>query len=64
VIDQEDEEPLGAFPDDEEMEEELGDVAQEDGDLPNGMPRQLPTEKEQPLAKDYTAIKKLALDKI
>ena len=64
VIDQEEEEPLGASPDDEEMEEELGDVAQEDGDPPNGMPGQLPTENEQPSAKDYTAIKKQALEKI
>ncbi len=64
VIDHEEEEPLGASPDEEEMEEVLGDAAQEDGDPPNGMPGQLPTEKEQPLAKDYMAIKKQALDKI
>jgi len=84
VVDQEEEEPLGASPEDEEMEEVLGDTAQEeevpkdaaqeeevsgdavqdDGDPPNGMPGQLPTEKEQQLGKDYTAIKMQALQKI
>ncbi len=64
VVDQEEEEPLGASPDDEEMEEVLGKAAQDDGDPPNGMPGQLPTEKEQPLAEDYVAIKMQALEKI
>jgi hypothetical protein len=65
VVDQEEEEPLGASPEDEEMEEILGNAAQEeevpndaaqeekvsgdavqdDGNPPNGMPGQLPTEK-------------------
>jgi hypothetical protein len=63
VIDQEEEEPLGASPNEEEIEEELGDVAQKDGGPPNGMPGQLPTEKEQPLANNYMAIKKQALEK-
>jgi hypothetical protein len=62
VVDQEEEEPLGASPDDEEMEEVLAEATQDDGDPPNGMPGQLPTEKEQPLAKDYTAIKMQALE--
>jgi hypothetical protein len=74
VVDQEEEEPLGASTEDEEMEEVLGDAVQEeevsgdavqdDGDPPNGMPGQLPTEKEQQLGKDYTAIKMQALQKI
>ncbi len=64
MVDQKEEEPLGASPDDEEMEELLGDAAQDDGDPPNGMPCQLPTEKEQPLAKDYMAVKIQASEKI
>jgi hypothetical protein len=74
VVDQEDEEVLPTSPKDEEMEAELEDAeiegdnppnATADSDEPpNGMPGQLPTEKEQPLAKDYAAIKKQALEKI
>jgi hypothetical protein len=46
------------------MEEALAEATQDDGDPPNGMPGQLPTEKEQPLAKDCMAIKMQALEKI
>jgi hypothetical protein len=46
------------------MEEVLGEAAQDDGGPPNGMPGQLPTEKEQPLAKDNMAIKMQTLEKI
>jgi hypothetical protein len=37
VVDQEEEEPLGASPDDKEMEEVLGEAAQDDCDPPNGI---------------------------
>ncbi len=39
------------------MEDLLEDAAQEGGDPPNVIPGQLPTKKEQPSVKDYTAIK-------
>ena len=74
VVDQEEKDEPGGSTEDEEMEEVLGDAAQEeevsgnavqdDGDPPNGMPGHLPTEKEQHLGKDYTAIKMQALQKI
>ncbi len=74
VADQEDEEPLAILLDEEEVEAALDDgeceggnpqnATTEGGEPPNGMPGQLPTEKEQPSAKDYTAIKKQALEKI
>jgi len=74
VADQEDEEPLAASPEDEEMEAALEDAdgmddnppnaTTEDAEPPNGMPGQLPTESDQPLGKDYAAIKKQALEKI
>ncbi len=84
MVDQEEEEPLGASPEDEEMEEILGNAAQEeevpndaaqeekvsgdavqdDGNPPNGMPGQFPTEKEQHFGKDYMAMKMQALQKI
>jgi hypothetical protein len=67
VADQEDEDALPVSAEDEEMEAELEDAECEGGDPlnataeggepPNGMPGQLPTKKEQPLAKDYAAIK-------
>jgi len=74
VADQEDEEPLAASPEDEEMEAALEDAdgmddnppnaTTEDAEPPNGMPGQIPTESDQPLGKDYAAIKKQALEKI
>jgi hypothetical protein len=45
VVDQEEEETLGASPDDKEMEEVLAEATQDDGYPPNGMPGQLPTKK-------------------
>jgi hypothetical protein len=71
VVDQEEKDEPEGSTEDEEMEEVLGDAAQEeevsgdavqdDGDPPNGMPGHLPTEKEQHLGEDYTAIKMQAL---
>ncbi len=45
MVDQEEEETLGASPDDKEMEEVLAEATQDDGYPPNGMPGQLPTKK-------------------
>jgi hypothetical protein len=74
VADQEDEEPFAASPEDEDMEATLEDTdgmddnppnaTTEDREPPNGVPGQLPTESDQPLAKDYAVIKKQTLEKI
>jgi hypothetical protein len=45
-------------------EEVSGDAVQDDGNPPNGMPGQFPTEKEQHFGKDYMAMKMQALQKI
>jgi hypothetical protein len=60
IIDQEEDEPLTGENPDSEDEEEGNNL---DGDdPPPGMPGQIPTDKEIP--KDYTAIKRQALEKI
>jgi hypothetical protein len=46
------------------MDDNPPNATTEDGEPPNGMPGQLPTESDQPLAMDYKAIKKQALEKI
>jgi hypothetical protein len=63
VADQDEEEPLGVSPDEEEIEAEAeeADMEGDNGntdEAPNGMPCQLPTEQEeQPTIKDYATIK-------
>jgi hypothetical protein len=60
IIDQEEDEPLAGMNPDSEDDEEGNNL---DGDDPQpGVPGQIPTDKEIP--KDYTAIKRQALEKI
>jgi hypothetical protein len=70
VADQNEEEPLGVSPDEEEIEAKAeepdmeGDNTGNTDEPPNGMPGQLPTEQEeQPTIKDYATIKRQALEK-
>jgi hypothetical protein len=62
LADQDEEEPLDVEEDEDAIEEEEEEEEESGDGLASGMPGQLPTEKEQP--KDYTAIKKLAKEKI
>jgi hypothetical protein len=67
VIDHEEEEALPPPPEHEEMEAEADNNEQPNEEIdepPNGMPGQLPTEREQPLASDYATIKQQALEKV